>query len=161
ARVLGALVAADFAVLGALEVLYPPLAIDVLGQDSSWAGYLNAAFGAGAAVAIVVTSSLVGRTRLIPSTLAGLLLYARPFFVLAAYQALPVAVVVLILAGLGRAVLGVGTRTLLQRVSPPDMVARVFGIVEAVSMGALAVGSLGVAALVAIGGVPLGLLGVG
>jgi MFS family permease len=160
-RVLVAMVAADFVALGALEVLYPPMAIDVLEQDSSWAGYLNAAFGAGAAVAIVVTSGLVGRARLMPSMLMGLALYAGAFLVLAVYQTVALAVVLLMLAGLGRAVLGVGTRTLLQRVSPPDMLARVFGLVEAISMGALALGSLGVAALVALGGVPLALVGIG
>ncbi len=160
-RVLVALLAADFFALGALEVLYPPIAVDVLEQDSSWAGYLNAAFGAGAALAIVVTARLVGRARLIPSVLVGLGLYAGAFLVLAAYQTLPLTVVLLMLAGLGRAILGVGTRTLLQRVSPPDMLARVFGIVEAISMGALALGSLGVTVLVAIGGVPLALIGIG
>ena len=161
ARVLVALLAADFFALGALEVLYPPIAVDVLGQDSSWAGYLNAAFGAGAALAIVVTARLVGRTRLMPSVLLGLSLYAGAFIVLAAYQTLPLAVVLLMFAGLGRAILGVGTRTLLQRVAQPDMLARVFGVVEAISMGALALGSLGVAVLVAIGGVPLALVGIG
>jgi MFS family permease len=160
-RMLVAIVGADFVALGALEVLYPPIAIDVLGQASSWAGYLNAAFGAGAALAILVTSGLVGRARLVPSMLLGLGLYAGAFLVLAAYQTLLVAVVLLMLAGLGRAILGVGTRTLLQRVSPPDMIARVFGVVEAISMGALALGSLGVAALVAIGGVTLALAGIG
>jgi MFS family permease len=154
-------VAADFVALGALEVLYPPIAIDLLEQSSSWAGYLNAAFGAGAAAAIVVTSGLVGRARLMPSMLSGLALYAGAFLVLAAYQTVAVAVVLLMLAGLGRAVLGVGTRTLLQRVSRPDMLARVFGLVEAISMAALALGSLGVAALVALGGVPLALAGIG
>jgi MFS family permease len=161
ARVLIALMAADFFALGALEVLYPPIAIDVLGQDSSWAGYLNAAFGAGAALAILVTAGLVGRTRLMPSVLLGLGLYAGAFVVLAAYQTLPLTVVLLMLAGLGRAILGVGTRTLLQRVAPPNMLARVFGVVEAISMGALALGSFGVAVLVAVGGVPLALIGIG
>jgi MFS family permease len=161
ARVLVALLAADFFALGALEVLYPPIAIEVLERDSSWAGYLNAAFGAGAALAIVVTAGFVGRARLIPTVLLGLGLYAGAFLVLAAYQTLPLTVVLLMFAGLGRAILGVGTRTLLQRVSPPDMLARVFGVVEAISMGALALGSLGVTVLVAIGGVPLALIGIG
>ncbi len=160
-RVLVALLAADFFALGALEVLYAPIAIDVLGQDSSWAGYLNAAFGAGAALAIVVTAGLVGRARLMPSVLLGLSLYAGAFLVLAAYQTLPLTVVLLMFAGLGRSILGVGTRTLLQRVAPPDMLSRVFGVVEAISMGALALGSLAVAVLVAIGGVPLALIGIG
>ena len=64
-------------------------------------------------------------------------------------------------AGLGRTIVDVSARTLLQRVAPSDMLARVFGLVEALAMAALAVGSLLVAALVAIGGVSLALVGIG
>ena len=54
--------------------------------------------------------------------------------------------------GLGRAILGVGTRTLLQRVAGGDMLARVFGVVEAIWMRARSRWArLGVAVLVAIG----------
>jgi hypothetical protein len=161
ARVLIVIVCADLVVLGALDVLYPQLAIDSLDQSSSWAGYLNAAFGAGAVVAVFVTSAFVGKPRLLPGMLLGIALYAGAFMALAAYQELVLAVVLLATAGLGRAILDVGARTLLQRVAPPDMLSRVFGLVEAISMGALAVGSLGVAVLVAIGGVPLALIGIG
>jgi MFS family permease len=161
ARVLIVIVCADLVVLGALDVLYPQLAIDTLGQSSSWAAYLNAAFGAGAVAAVFVTSGLVGKPRLLPSMLLGIALYAGAFLVFAAYQALPLAVAVLAAAGLGRAMLDVGARTLLQRVAPPDMLARVFGLVEAIAMAALAVGSLGVTLLVAVGGVSLALAGIG
>lgn len=161
ARVLMVITCADLVVLGALDVLYPQLAMDTLDQSSSWAAYLNAAFGAGAMLAVLVTSGFVGKPRLLPSMLVGLALYAGAFFVFAVFQALVLAVVLLAAAGLGRAMLDVGARTLLQRVAPPDMLARVFGLVEAISMAALAVGSLGVAALVAIGGVPVALIGVG
>jgi len=161
ARVLIVIACADLVVLGALDVLYPQLAIGTLGQSSSWAAYLNAAFGVGAIVAVFVTSGFVGKPRLLPSMLFGIALYGGAFLVLAAYQTLALAVVLLATAGLGRAMLDVGARTLLQRVAPPDMLARVFGLVEAISMAALAVGSLGVTLLVAVGGVPLALLGIG
>ena len=161
ARVLVAVMCADVVALGALDVLYPSLAIDVLDQGPGWAGYLNAAFGAGATVAVLFTAGLVGRPRLVPAILLGACVYAGAFGVLAAHQSLVLTALLLATAGLGRTFVDVSAQTLLQRVAPPDMLARVFGIVEALSMAALAVGSLYVTVLVALGGVPLALLGVG
>jgi MFS family permease len=161
ARVLVAVICADFVALGALDVLYPQLAIDVLDQGSAWAGYLNAIFGAGAILAVVFTVGLVGRQRLVPSMLFGLVLYVGAFIVLAFNQTLALAILLLATAGLGRTIVEVSARTLLQRIAPSDMLARVFGLVEALSMAALAVGSLLVAGLVGIGGISLALVGIG
>ena len=161
ARLLVILLCADFVALGALDVLYPQLAIGTLGLGEGWAGYLNAAFGAGAAVAVVVTAGLVGRRRLVPSMLWGLAAYLAAFLLLAAYPAPGSALVLLAFAGAGRVVLDVAARTLLQRVAPADTLARIFGLLEGIAMAGLAVGSLMVAGLVAVGGVRAAILGIG
>jgi MFS family permease len=161
ARILVVALCADFVAIGALDVLYPELAIGVLERGESWAGFLNAAFGAGATVAIVATASLVGRPRLVPALLAGLGIYFAAFVILAAYPTVGTALLLLALAGAGRAVFDVTTRTLLQRVAPTDVLARVFGLLEGLSMAGLAVGSLVVAGLVGVGGASLGLIGIG
>ena len=161
ARLLVILLSADFVALGALDVLYPELAMGTLERSESWAGYLNAAFGAGATVAVVVTAGLVGRQRLVPSMLGGMSLYLAAFVLLAAYPTAGTALVLLAAAGAGRVVLDVSARTLLQRVSPPDVLARVFGLLEGIAMAGLALGSLAVAGLVALGGTRAAIVGIG
>jgi MFS family permease len=161
ARLLTIVLCADFVALGALDVLYPELAIGVLGLGESWAGYLNAAFGAGATLAVVVTAGLVGRPRLVPAMLAGLSIYLVAFVALAAYPTATTALLLLALGGAGRVVLDVCARTLMQRAVPAHTLSRVFGLLEGVAMLGLAVGSLLVAALVALGGASLALVGIG
>jgi MFS family permease len=160
-RLLLLVLCADFVALGALDVLYPTLAIGYLSLDDGWVGYLNAAFGAGAVLAVVVTARLVGRRRLVPSMVGGMLAYVLAFVLLAAWPTRTSAIALLALAGAGRVVLDVSARTLLQRTAPPHVLARVFGLLEGLSMAALAFGSLLIAVIVALGGVRFAILGVG
>ncbi len=50
-RLMLALLTAEAAVVGALDLLFVILAVAVLGRTRAWAGYLNAAYGAGAVLA--------------------------------------------------------------------------------------------------------------
>ena len=160
-RLLVILLCADFVALGALDVLYPELAIGVLDRDEQWAGYLNAAFGAGATLAVALTAGLVGKRRLVPTMLGGLVAYVAAFLLLAVYPTVGTALVLLAVAGAGRVVLDTGARTLLQRVAPSDALARVFGLLEGLAMAGLAIGSIVVALLVALGGATLAIVGIG
>jgi MFS family permease len=71
ARVLVGLLGAQFVLIGALDVMFVVLAIRVLGIGGSGAGYLNAAFGAGGVLGILVTIRLIGRARLRPPAYGG------------------------------------------------------------------------------------------
>ena len=138
--------ASQYVLIGALDVLFVVLAIGVLDLGGSGAGYLNAAFGQGCA-GIGVTVTLVGRRRLAPPLALGAAVFSGAFLVIGVWPTVGGTVVLLVAAGAGRTLLDVAGRTLLQRASPPDALAGVFGVLEAGSMAGLAAGSLLVPAL--------------
>jgi Na+/melibiose symporter-like transporter len=159
ARLLVGMLAAEFAALGMLDVIYVALALDVLDIGQSGAGYLNAAFGLGGALGIAVTVSLVGRARLMPAVLVALGVWTAALVTLAALPTVATAFAALALAGGARSLFDVGARTLLQRTAPPAVLARVFGVLESLQSFALAAGSLAAPLLIAIGGGRAAVLG--
>ena len=161
ARLLVLVLGAQFVLVGALDLLYVVLAIDVLNMGESGAGYLNAAFGAGGLIGGVVAAAMVGRRHLAPALISGILAAATALALLGVHPGQAAAFTMLAVAGLGRAVFDVTGRTLLQRVAPPDMLARVFGLLESLMDSGLALGSLLVPALIAISGPRAALIGAG
>jgi MFS family permease len=158
-RLMLALLTAEATVLGALDLLFVILAITVLGRPQAWAGYLNSAFGAGAILAGAFGVLLVGRRLGIPIMAAALLL-SGTLAMLAAGLSLGWTVALLIVAGASHSVLNVASRSLLQRSVPAHLLGRVFGLLEALTMGGLALGAVLVPVLMHFGGSPLALLGV-
>lgn len=160
ARLLVALLGAQFVGIGALDVLYVVLALGLLGLGESGAGYLNAAFGAGGVIGIAATAALVGRARLAPPLLAGVAVWFAALAFLAAYARTISALVLLAAAGAGRSLVDVAGRTLLQRTAPPELLSRVFGVLEGLTMAGLAIGSVLTPILVGLAGAEGAVLGV-
>jgi len=159
-RLMLALLTADAVVIGALDLLVVILAIAVLGRPPGWAGYLQFAFGAGALLAATVSAVLVGR-RLGGPILAATLAFSVALAAVAFGLGLAGTVALLAVAGAGHSLLAVATRTLLQRSVPPQLIGRMFGVLEGLTMAGLALGALLVPALAHLGGNRLAVLGGG
>ena len=157
-RLMLALLTAEAVVAGALDLLFVILAVGVLGRSEAWAGYLNSVYGVGAVLAATVSVILVGRRLGAPILGAAFLLSA----VLAALGfgiGLAGTVALLAVAGAACTLLDVALRALLQRSVPPQLMGRVFGVLEGLTMAGYALGALLVPLLVHLGGNWLALIG--
>lgn len=144
---------------GAMDVLFVLLALDVFRSGDSGAAVLSAALGAGTVIGGAATFSLVGRQRLAPAMgLSAALLGAGLAAVTVVSGA--VAPLVIAIAGIGFASADVIGRTILQRVTPDAVLARVLGALEGVGLIGLSLGSVVVPVLVAGVGTPATILAV-
>jgi MFS family permease len=145
-RILAVIVIASWAtfLVGALDILYAVLAIDILGLDRGGVGFVGALGGVGAIVGSAGGLLLVGRERLgVALAISGFLFGCAVAAV--AVTTLPVGVAVLIVAaGTGSGLTYVGAQTMIQRLAGDDVMSRVFGVLQGVMMGSTALGALAV-----------------
>ncbi len=146
------LVATQYLVIGALDVLLVVLAISELGLGASGAGYLTAAFGAGGVIGSAGAVWLIGRHRLAGPLSVAALVWGSALAILGVWPTVAGAFLLLAAAGSARSLLDTSGRTILIRVAPEAARGEVFGLLEGASMFALAIGSGLVPAFVALGG---------
>lgn len=145
---------------GAPDVLFVAVAISLLDKSQSWAGFLSSAGGLGGLVGAALAVALVGRRRLVPALAGGTFVFSGPVAVIGAAPSAGSAPVLFGVAGAGGSVAWVAGSTLLQRIAPDEMLARVFGILEGMRAFALAIGSLGASGLIAVFGVRTALVAI-
>ena len=136
--------------VGAINVLYVALALDVLGTGAGGAGTLGSALGAGYLVGAALSTTLVGRPRLSGAAVIGFVLGSLPLLLIAAVPTAVVAFACMVAAGAGHAIYDVAVMTLLQRVSPVRFLSRIFGIVESGYLAAFGLGSAVIAWLIVV-----------
>lgn len=148
ARLIIGLFGAQTLVRGALTVLTVVLALDLLDLDQSWVGFLTAALGIGGLIGALFASRLAGRSLAAPFLIA-LAVWGAPIAVIGVEPNALLALVAIVVVGFGDAVLDVSGFTLLQRIVPDSVLARVFGVHNAVTLATVGVGSLAAPAVIA------------
>ena len=151
-RVLLGLHAFYFVLIGTVDLLCVILATSSLHMGSGGAGYLNAAFGAGAVFAGFGSAFLIGRRHLKIPLVATLAVAVLALALISAVPRVEAVLVLLAVTGLSGAVFDVTGRTLMQRSSPPDVVASLFSILESLMDVGLLVGVVLVRVAFALGG---------
>src|SRR5262245_17368908 len=142
----------QYFVVGLLDVFYAVLAVDVLALGDGGAGVLAASVGIGALTGALATVVLIGRARLTTYIEVAVGLMAGALAAVAVAEALGPIIVLLAGIGAARSFFDVAARTLLQRSVPDAVLARVFGLQEALVMLALAAGSAAAPIFVALFG---------
>jgi CRP-like cAMP-binding protein/predicted MFS family arabinose efflux permease len=138
------LAVAQTLVRGALTVLTVVVAIDLLETGEPGVGILTAAIGAGAVLGAFGASMLVDTRRLGAWFAVGVSLWGVPLLLVGAFPRQVMALALLALVGVGNSLIDLAGFTLLARLAPDEVLARVFGVLE--SLVAL---SMGVGAIVA------------
>jgi len=141
-RLVVALYAAQTLVAGALNVLIVVMALELLDLGSSGPGFLNAAVGIGGLVGAVLALALVGRQRLAGDFGLGLLLWGIPIALIGVWPHEAPTLVLLAVVGIGNTLVDVAALTLLQRAAPDEVLARVFGVIESLLVGAIGLGAI-------------------
>ena len=123
---------------GALTVFTVVVALDLLRTGEPGVGTLTAAIGAGAVIGSIGASLLVGSRRLAQWFGIGVALWGLPIALIPLFPSQGTALTLLACVGVGNALVDVGLFTLMARLAPDEVLARVFGLLE--SMVALGVG---------------------
>jgi MFS family permease len=140
-------------VIGTLDVLYVLIALEVFGIGNSGAGLLNAAMGLGVVLGGAISFGICGRPRLAPGLAVAAAASGIGLVIVGAGASAAEAAPVLVVVGIGFAACDVIGRTILQRVTPDEVLARVLGALEGLAFIGLGVGSLAAPILVALFGV--------
>jgi MFS family permease len=149
------------ALRGAGAVFTVVVAIDLLGRDGSSVGILQSAVGLGALVGSWACTRLVGSRAMARWLGVAVVLWGLPLAVIGLSPSYAVAVLCLAMIGVGTALSDVTGFTLLARMVPGGLLARVYGLRESLGSVGVCLGSLAAPALIHVGSVREALLVVG
>jgi hypothetical protein len=140
-------------VRGMLTVLIVVATIESLGLGESGVGLLNSAIGAGGIIGAVASVLLIGRRRLAPFFILGLVFWGAPISVVGLVPVVWVAVASMVVVGAANAILDVAGFTLLQRTIPNDVRASIMGVFEGYIAATAGLGGVVAPILLAVVGV--------
>jgi MFS family permease len=141
ARLVVGILSARQLMIGVTDVLFVLLAIEVFGTGESGAAVLSAAIGAGGIIGGAIAFGLIGRRTITPVLVASGFLFGATFAAIGLGGG-AFAPLLLVVGGVGLALMDVSGRTILQRAVRDEVLASVFGILEGMMAAAVAIGSI-------------------
>ncbi|MET0829351.1 MAG: MFS transporter [Microbacterium sp.] len=155
------LAAAQSLTRGALTVFSVVVAIELLGTGDSGVGALMAAVGVGAVIGSLGASLLVGTGRLGAWFAVGVALWGLPIALVGVFPQEAAALFLLAFVGVGNALIDVAGFTLIGRLAPDAVLARVFGVLESLVAVSIGLGAILASAVIGWLGVPTALICIG
>ena len=136
-------------VRGVIIVAIVSAAFDLLHIGDSGVGVLTSAIGLGGLLGGAVALGFVGRPRLAPVFVAGMIAWGGGILAAGVVPNLVFVVIVFAIAGIGKTALDTTGFTLLQRTVPNEQRSNVFGLLEGVIGAAVGAGPVAAAVLIA------------
>ncbi|MET4639531.1 MFS transporter [Mycetocola sp. 2940] len=155
------LAAAQALTRGALTVLSVVVAIELLGTGEPGVGALMAAVGVGAVLGSLAASLLVGTGRLGAWFAVGVGLWGLPIALVGLVPQESAALGLLAFVGVGNALIDVAGFTLIGRMAPDEVLARVFGVLESLVTVFIGLGAIVASVMVGWVGVQAALVWIG
>ncbi len=155
------LAAAQSLTRGALTVFSVLVSIELLGRGEPGAGTLMTAVGVGAVCGSLAASLLVGTRRLGAWFALGVALWGFPLVVVGLVPNDAAALFCMAMIGAGNALIDVAGFTLLGRMAPDEVLARVFGVLESLVAVSIGIGAVAASWVVGTWGLRPALVAVG
>jgi MFS family permease len=134
-------VSAQTVVAGALAVFGVLMAVDILRTGPEGVGYLDSMLGVGAIVGGFTAIARASRRKLAQDMTYGVVLWSAPLILVSLWPSPVMAFAAVILLGFGNPLVDVNMETIVQRITPPAVMGRVFGALEACLIGTMALGA--------------------
>jgi MFS family permease len=155
------LAAAQALTRGALTVFSVVVAIELLGTGEPGVGALMTAVGVGAVLGSLAASLLVGSARLGAWFAVGVALWGLPLTLVGVFPQQAAALVLLSFIGVGNALIDLAGFTLIARMAPDEVLARVFGVLESLVAVFIGIGAVVASTIVEWFGVQTALIAIG
>jgi len=141
-RLVSLVYCAQTVVAGASMVFTIAIAVEATSFGADGVGYLNSMLGVGAIVGGFIAIARASSQRLATDFGVGVLLWAMPLLLIAVWPQAWAAFLAMLVIGVANPVVDVNASTILQRLAPDEVLGRVFGALEAVLIGSMALGSI-------------------
>jgi hypothetical protein len=160
-RLIVALYAAQTVVAGASMVYEVSIALELLDLGDSGVGLLDSMLGVGGLIGGFVAMVLVRRQRLATDFGLGVVLWSAPLLLVVASPTIPAALAAMFLIGVANSIVDINALTIVQRVTPSEVMGRVFGALDSAATAGMALGALVMPLLIETIGLRSGLAVVG